>query len=322
MGNTPIETAPRLDWSIHAAPPLWPVSSKLFLAQAVNEAGAALWDLWDNNLPGWLAHPKLPLLPQADEAFDGDHPRPAIHAEFGPYITRLMPAAEYRALFIDEAPPVHILQWEKEQDEPICRGHWDEAVRMSFEQAGEREFAAIVIVHVARLLTELAVQGRLRTFARPLLGGDLQPIPPRLWEIDPQARIASCTLNLEHPFTPSAPPTHHIFVEAEDLERELASLPPQRKINPIRALVGATSERDRQPAIVKEIVDWLVPMMERPTDGTPWKWEHWRKPRFIEAALDHFGARFEESRFNRAYELAKLRFPHFRQRGAPRKITD
>src|SRR4028119_838047 len=78
--------ADAFDWSIHAEPQLWPISSKLFLAQAVNQTGAALWDLWSDDLPGWLAHPIVPRIPWADEAFDADEPNPAIHAQLGPHI--------------------------------------------------------------------------------------------------------------------------------------------------------------------------------------------------------------------------------------------
>jgi hypothetical protein len=309
----------QLDWSIHARRSEWPTSAKLFLAEAVSRAGAALWDLWDNDLPGWLAHPKVPKLPDADEAFDRDTPIHGIHARFAPHIRKIITAAEYRALFEEEVPPTVILRWELEEDEEITRPHWEEAVRMSYEQAHEREFAEKVIADVSRLLGELVVSGRVRTFVRPLEGGQPQPMATSLWELNARIRIATCALNLDDPFTHSLPPTHHIFVEEEDLQRELASLPPDRKINPIPALCGSTLTRDEEDAFVKELLDWLSGMMEKPPEGTPWRHQNWRYERFANAATDRFGERYNESNFKRAYRYAQAKFPHFSKRGRPPK---
>jgi hypothetical protein len=320
MENSPTQDDP-LDWSIYVRRSEWPTSAKLFLAEAVNRAGAALWDLWDPNLPAWLAHPKVPQLKDADEAFDEDGPIPEIHAQFGKYVRKIMPVAVYRANFEEEVPPSIILSWELKQEGEICRTHWDEAVQLSYGQAGEREFAQTVIVDVAKLIGELAVSGRMRTYARPLNGGVPQLIEPDLWEIDPRIRIATCALNLAEPFVTDLPPSHLIFVEEEDLERELASLPAERKIQPIRALVGGRSAAE-DSAIVKEMADWLNAMMDKPPDGTPWPYEHWKRPRFFNAAVDHFGERYHERNFNRAYAIAQAKHPGFPRRGAPRKFID
>lgn len=308
----------QLDWSVHVHRSEWPTSAKLFLAEAVARAGAAIWDLWNNDLPGWLAHPKVPKLPDPDAAFDGDTPIREIHASFAPHIRKIITAAEYRALE-DEVPPTVILRWELEEDEEVTRPHWEEAVRMSYEQAHEREFAEKVIAHVTRLLGELVVSGRVRTFVRPIEGGQPQPMPTPLWELDARIRIATCALNLEDPFTHNLPPTHHIFVEEEDLQRELASLPPDRKISPIPALWGSTFTQDEEDAFVKEITHWLSGMMERRPEGTPWRYENWRYQRFANAGADYFGERYNERNFKRAYRYARAKFPHFKRRGRPPK---
>lgn len=311
-----------LDWSIHARRSDWPTSAKMFLAEAVNRTGAALWDLWDKELPGWLAHPQVPRLPDADDAFDGDVPIAHIHAKYGPYIRKILPVAEYQAIFEDEAPPSIILRWELEQNEDICRRHWGEAVRMSYDQAGEREFAEKVIADIARVFGKLAVSGQVRTYVRPLAGGEPQPMPPSLWEIDARVRISACTLNLSDPFGIETRPTHHIFVDAEDLERELQSLPPDAKIQPIPAIEGGIPDREFDGAYRKEVLDWLSGIMEKPPEGAPWKYEYWKRPRVVEAAVDHFGERYNETVFNAAYRRAKEKYPYFATRGRPQKFDD
>lgn len=316
---------PPLDWSIHARRPDWPTSAKMFLAEAVNPAGAALWNHWNNEWPGWLAHPVVPLPPTIDEAFHGNSPITSVHTEYGPYIQKIMPAAVYRAYFEDEFPPTVILDWELEQEEPISRSHWEEAVKLIIRQARERQFAQKVIVHVAGLIGELAVSGRIRTYLRPLEGGEAQIMSPFLWETHAQGRlvrIATCSLNLAHPLERDHPPTHYIFVDEEDLRRELQSIPPERKGNPVPALEEATVKRTPEPAIINEIVEWLSGMMERPPEGIHWPYEYWKSPKFRNLAVDHFGERYHEGKFNQAYERAKKRYPYFAQKGRPRENTE
>lgn len=312
---------PQLDWSIHACRPEWPISAKLFLAEALNRTGAAICNHWNKDWPGWLAHPIVPLPPTTDEAFDGDSPIVPVHTEYGPYIQKIMPAAVYRAHFEDEIPPTVILNWELEQDEPISRPHWQEAVNLIIRQAQEREFSQKVIPDVAKFLGDLAVSGRLRAYVRPLEGGEPQTMPPSLWETHAKVRIATCSLCLAHPFKRHHPPTHHIFVDEEDLQRELQSIPPERMINPIPAL-ATTTRQNPDLAIINEVFEWLSGMMVKPAEGIPWNYEFWKSPRFRNLAVDHFGERYDESIFNQAYERAKKRYPHFAARGRPRKSTE
>jgi hypothetical protein len=323
MQEPPIQANAQLDWSIHTRRPEWPSSAKMFLAEALDRTGAALCYDWNSDLPGWLAHPVLPQLPPANAAFVGDEPVPEIHDQFGPYIRSIMSAAEYRAFESDEPPPSVILRWEKEQDEAICRAHWKKAVQTSYRHAHEREFAEPIMPHVSKFFGELAVSGRLRTYARPLGGGPLEPIPPSLWELDARVRLSSCVFNLDHPFKHDRPPSHHIFVEAEDLERELDAVPAGRKIGPVPALVGAIwDDDDENDAFIKEMLDWLSGIMERPPEGTPWKHEHWKRPRVIDAAVNHFGERYNETIFNEAYRRAKAKYPSFAGRGRPLKFVE
>lgn len=69
--------------------------------------------------------------------------------------------------------------------------------------------------------------GKLDSFARPLGGGEVVPIPREHWELDdPLPRFATGAFNLERWWNSSKELTHRIFVDARQFDRWLASLKP------------------------------------------------------------------------------------------------
>ena len=68
--------------------------------------------------------------------------------------------------------------------------------------------------------------GVMKSFTRPFGGGEVVPMPARMWELDNcLPRFATGALNLEHWADSDAEPTHHIFVDKQHFERLLMSLP-------------------------------------------------------------------------------------------------
>lgn len=68
----------------------------------------------------------------------------------------------------------------------------------------------------ARLIGELAAAGRLRTYARPMGGGENIELKAGAWELDEyRARFASSAIDPLRPFDAEAAPTHWIFVDMD-----------------------------------------------------------------------------------------------------------
>lgn len=68
----------------------------------------------------------------------------------------------------------------------------------------------------ARLIGELVAAGRLRTFARPLGGGETIELKASAWDLDEyRARFASSALDPKRPFDADAMPTHWLFVDMD-----------------------------------------------------------------------------------------------------------
>lgn len=84
----------------------------------------------------------------------------------------------------------------------------------------------IIAAHeTARALGELVIGGTVRTWARPIGGGTIEPLPPSFWEIDDFGhRVRTSALNLERWADPSADATHWIFVDAAEAEAVVAQV--------------------------------------------------------------------------------------------------
>lgn len=69
------------------------------------------------------------------------------------------------------------------------------------------------------LIGGFILDGRLRTYARPLGGGDCTAISTNAWEMDAHGhRFARSSYDPARPYDPSAEPTHWIFMDADDAE--------------------------------------------------------------------------------------------------------
>ncbi|WP_187334936.1 helix-turn-helix transcriptional regulator [Novosphingopyxis iocasae] len=78
----------------------------------------------------------------------------------------------------------------------------------------------------SRYFVDGFLSGSITSFARPIGGGEAVRMTPTMWELDDcLPRFATGTLNLEHWTDSDAAPTHHIFVDNEQFEKLLMSLP-------------------------------------------------------------------------------------------------
>src|SRR4051794_1519916 len=166
MEAPPVQAEVQLDWSVHAHPLHWPISAKVFLAEAVLRVGKALCDPWYNEEPAALAEPISPDIPDLDEAFDGEKPIPAIHAQHRAAILSEISFSEYWEMIDREEGGT-----EPPDDEPITRDHWEQVlIHISFRE-NTRVHAQRAIVHVARFIANHAVRGALRTYGGRIPGG-------------------------------------------------------------------------------------------------------------------------------------------------------
>ncbi len=79
----------------------------------------------------------------------------------------------------------------------------------------------------AEMMTRAIASGRLMTYARPLGGGEIEPIDAGKWKVDdPLPRFATGALNLEQWADLDALPTHRLFVDSEGFDCWLADLKP------------------------------------------------------------------------------------------------
>lgn len=69
----------------------------------------------------------------------------------------------------------------------------------------------------ARLIGELIAGGRVRSFARPIGGGETTALKASAWELDEyRSRMASSGIDPKRPFDQDAPATHWVFLDLED----------------------------------------------------------------------------------------------------------
>ena len=98
---------------------------------------------------------------------------------------------------------------------------WSGDLPATFDNPGEdgEELRSAI-----RFLGHLILEGDIKSYVRPLGGGEIERFPPEKWEIDdfvPRFRRCACDpLNWTDP---SAEPTHWVFVNGEDVENFLKS---------------------------------------------------------------------------------------------------
>jgi len=92
---------------------------------------------------------------------------------------------------------------------------------------GENDACRHMVMLDAAFLSRQFVLGKLATFARPLGGGEITPIPAEHWEVDdPLPSMATGAYNPEDWADPDAPLTHRIFVDGPAFDEWLAALKP------------------------------------------------------------------------------------------------
>ena len=81
----------------------------------------------------------------------------------------------------------------------------------------------------AQHLCDQFISGDIATFARPIHGGEVVPVPAEHWEIDDLLpRVATGAYNLERWADHSAPLTHRLFLDSAAFDRWLAVQEPYR----------------------------------------------------------------------------------------------
>lgn len=108
----------------------------------------------------------------------------------------------------------------------------------------------------ARLIGGALADGAVRTFARPFGGGEPIELGAGVWEIDDFVpRFAASALDPRRPFDASAPPTHWIFVDADEGERLLRTGLGERERTPSASRPAATVA---EPEALTPIPVWRV----------------------------------------------------------------
>lgn len=201
----------------------------------------------------------------------------------------------------------------EDQGDAVTRAHWTEVWWDLLEADSELDGAEARLPVIADQLIHLAQCGRLKTFARPHGGGDIAPLPPALWEIDHDiclARLATCGINLEAPLSREAAPTHWIFVDEADLDREMLEYEEQQALRtdkpkePLQLLAEGTHN---------DCAAWLMLQFESPT--CPFN----TKEEFFEEAQKKFGRSLSERGFLRSWTAATADYPERRRSGPRRK---
>lgn len=320
-----------LDWSIHLDGGHWPTSKdRVFIAAAIQRLGHLHFEDWTGDEARWANHRRPPFLPGAEVAFAGEQAIQDRHDEFALVVkSHLSPAAfEIRRLMRlieaqaaagdaieqdlqDQVRAADLrLYREEDRDDPITRAHWDEVWWEFLDIDSVLDGAEKLLPRVANELVDMAQASRLKTYARPKGGGEIIPLAPYHWEIDPDIalqRLASCSINPTAHLCPEAPATHWIFVDEADLNREMQPYDDeQKRIEILNSRTATLVEGTRE-----ECAAWLMLQFDDPE--CPWS----RKEQFFENAKRVFGALLSENCFLEAWKDAVVEFPS-RSKPGPR----
>ena len=127
-----------------------------------------------------------------------------------PYLAEDPPTSSGRTLLATAFAHYCALMWGYSPEE-VARALSDE-IDGSLRESREIRLAA-------RLIGRVVADGGLRTFARPIGGGEPISLKPSVWELDDFTdRFASSAMAVSKPFDRSAETTHWIFVETADFD--------------------------------------------------------------------------------------------------------
>ena len=134
---------------------------------------------------------------------------------------------------------------------------------------GENDIARAMMCGQAQMLASHFVIERIPTFARPIGGGEVVPIPAHYWEIDdPMPRFAFGALNLEHWANADAAPTHTIFVDRDTFNAWFAALQPDGPLTK-RQLDDVVNPQARAKRAVAAQVRAIAPALQMAAALTP-----------------------------------------------------
>lgn len=136
------------------------------------------------------------------------------------------------------------------------------------ENDGENDAARDLVRLEAEHLSRIFANGRLASFARPLGGGEVTAIAPKLWELDDTLpRFATGALNMDHWANERAEPTHRIFVDGQQFDSWLATLKPLGPLSDrqIEEIVDPQLRAARSAA--RRSVDHEIGIADRAVDG-------------------------------------------------------
>ena len=235
------------DWSVYRDPAIWPQSAgKVFLAEAVQRVGSAMFEEWDAELPIWLMHPDLPAVPAAYQAFDSNgNAVSSVHRAYGDAVRKIMSAGEFVELSMDDAARVRFADLDPESGEPtpysllrarrgedrddrITYDHWCHVSILSCHTREQQRCAPDYIRPVARAIQKAILEERIPIYIRPRGGSYNGAVPATgsIWEIDdPLLRLASCSFNDADVIDGRDSLTHWIFLDDAMLTAEIARLP-------------------------------------------------------------------------------------------------
>jgi predicted DNA-binding transcriptional regulator AlpA len=127
-----------------------------------------------------------------------------------PYLTDDPPTSSGRTLLATAFAHYCALMW----------GYSPEEVAQALsDDRGVSPYEHREIRLAARLIGRIVADGRLRTFARPIGGGEPISLKPSVWELDDfTTRFARSAIAVSKPFDRCAEPTHWIFVDTADFD--------------------------------------------------------------------------------------------------------
>jgi len=277
-----LSTALPSNWSVHEAQDFWPVSiSGIFLAKALQRLGHLSHPDWVGEEPQWANHERRPKLPEASSAFRDDEPVHSVHERFAGTIRSILSPAAFRAEHLHQQIRAKIQVREgtdellqeqlrvaelraelgEDREDPVTHEHWAHVWWESATINSEIEGAERRLPAVATNLLLLTQSGHLKTFARPIAGGASVAIPPEAWEITSGLpRLASCAINLAAaPRDADQPPTHWIFVDQVDLDREMHEIDEESARNRLKQEAPLTRLTE---ATLNECATWLLMQFE------------------------------------------------------------
>jgi len=274
----------KLDWSQHKLVASKTVSDRMPLATAVSRlAEYAAGPVWPYEIPHFLSLAGNPSPGDwiiAEQAFDAKGRPTSLHHDHLP-------------LALEHARRLKVALASRDA---VTRQEWEAIDLAGLAVWAEGEGARRMWALLAPLFADLAFRNpAVKTFARPIGGGDPQPVPRDAWQIDPElaiVRLAACGFDPQRPFSQDAFPTHRLFV-AKDLGLDAAFQEAARDNYIPHAAIEHTCTRtidEAEPSLAIQRAFLHALMLQHPG---------WSRGRFQKAIEDKYGIRFPERRHKR-----------------------